>query len=63
MKKQLDVQARMLSATSRALAEHLASLSSHCKIDWSDSWTDEELQSFRDASLRRISVEESEEAR
>lgn len=34
-----------------ALAERLATLSSHGPIGWSDSWTDEDLQSFRAASL------------
>lgn len=45
-----------------ALAERLATLSAHGKIDWSDSWTDEDLQSFRDASLKRPATEESEES-
>jgi hypothetical protein len=46
-----------------ALAERLATLSPHGRIDWSDSWTDEDLQDFRAASLRRLEVEESEESR
>jgi hypothetical protein len=46
-----------------ALAERLATLSPHGKIDWSDSWTDEDLQDFRAASLRRLDAEESEESR
>jgi hypothetical protein len=45
-----------------ALAERLASLSPHGKVDWSDSWTDEDLQDFRTASLRRLDAEESEES-
>ena len=34
-----------------ALAERLAALSPHGRVDWSDSWTDEDLQDFRAASL------------
>jgi hypothetical protein len=45
-----------------ALAERLATLSSHGNIDWSDSWTDEDLQDFRAASLARLEAEESEES-
>jgi hypothetical protein len=45
-----------------ALAERLAALSPHRKIDWSDSWTEEDLQDFRAASLRRLEAEESEES-
>ena len=43
-----------------ALAERLATLSSQGTIDWSDSWTDEDLQSFRAASLGRLDAGESE---
>src|SRR5271165_2487942 len=46
-----------------ALAERLAGLAPHSKIDWSDSWTDEDLQDFRAASLARLDAEESEESR
>jgi hypothetical protein len=45
-----------------ALAERLATLSPHHRIDWSDSWTDEDLQDFRAASLRRLETEEPEES-
>ncbi len=45
-----------------ALAERLAILSSRGAIDWSDSWTDEDLQDFRAASLARLEAEESEES-
>jgi hypothetical protein len=45
-----------------ALAERLATLSPHGRIDWSDSWTDEDLQDFRAASFRRLDTEESEES-
>jgi hypothetical protein len=31
------------------------------KIDWSDSWSDEDLTEFRAASLRRLDEEESED--
>ena len=46
-----------------ALAERLASLSPQRRVDWSDAWTDEDLQDFRAASLRRLEAEESEESR
>lgn len=45
-----------------ALAERLAILSPNHRVDWSDSWTDEDLQDFRAASLRRLETEESEES-
>ena len=45
-----------------ALAERLATLSPQHRVDWSDSWTDEDLQDFRAASLRRLETEESEES-
>jgi hypothetical protein len=45
-----------------ALAERLATISPHHRIDWSDSWTDQDLQEFRAASLRRLEAEESEES-
>ena len=44
-----------------ALAERLATISPHHRIDWSDSWSDEDLRDFRAASLRRLEAEESEE--
>jgi hypothetical protein len=45
-----------------ALAERLATLTPNRKIDWSDSWSDEDLEEFRAASLRRLDAEESEES-
>ncbi|MEO8663681.1 MAG: hypothetical protein ABI693_34815 [Bryobacteraceae bacterium] len=45
-----------------ALAARLAQLAPNKKIDWSDSWSDEDLTEFRAASLRRLSTEESEES-
>ena len=44
-----------------ALAARLAELASNRKIDWSDSWSDEDLNDFRAASLRRLDAEESED--
>ena len=44
-----------------ALAERLAALSPDTKIDWADSWSDEDLEDFTAASVRRLEVEESEE--
>jgi len=46
-----------------ALAERLASLRPNAQIDWSDSWSDEDLKEFTAASVRRLEVEESEEHR
>src|SRR5712671_1425312 len=43
-----------------ALAERLAELAPNRRIDWSDSWSDEDLNEFRAASLRRLDAEESE---
>jgi hypothetical protein len=44
-----------------ALVERLAELAPLRKIDWSDSWSDEDLADFRDASLRRLEAEESKD--
>ena len=43
------------------LAERLANLAPSGRIDWSDSWSDEDLNDFRAASLRRLDAEESED--
>ena len=45
-----------------ALAERLAALSPHHRVDWSDSWSDDDLRDFRTASLRRLETEETEES-
>jgi hypothetical protein len=42
-----------------ALAARLAELAPDHRIDWSDSWSDEDLAEFRAASLRRLDTEES----
>jgi hypothetical protein len=44
-----------------ALAERLAELAPNRRIDWSDSWSDEDMNDFRTASLRRLDAEESED--
>jgi hypothetical protein len=44
-----------------ALAERLAELAPNRRIDWSDSWSDEDLNEFRAASVRRLDAEESED--
>jgi len=41
-----------------ALAERLAELAPHARIDWCDSWSDEDLNEFRAASLERLDAEE-----
>lgn len=45
-----------------ALAERLAAIAPHRKVDWSDSWSPEDLRDFRAASLKRLDKEEPEEA-
>jgi hypothetical protein len=45
-----------------ALAERLATIAPNGRIDWSDSWSDEDLKEFRSASLKRFETEESEES-
>jgi hypothetical protein len=44
-----------------ALAERLAALRPNTKIDWSDSWSDEDLEEFTAASLRRLDAEGPED--
>ena len=44
------------------LVERLAALAPERKIDWSDSWFDEDLREFRAASVRRLEESELEEA-
>jgi hypothetical protein len=44
-----------------ALAERLAALRPDTRIDWSDSWSDEDLKEFTTASARRLETEDSEE--
>jgi hypothetical protein len=44
-----------------ALAERLAELAPSRRIDWSDSWSDEDLSEFRAASLRRLDDDEAED--
>jgi hypothetical protein len=45
-----------------ALTERLAMLAPGSKIDWSDSWSDEDLRDFRAASLRRLDSEDPEDS-
>ena len=45
-----------------ALAERLAAVGPNRKIDWSDSWSDDDLSEFRAASLKRLEIEESEDS-
>ena len=42
------------------LIERLAALAPDRKIDWSDSWSDEDLKEFRAASVRHLDASESE---
>jgi len=41
-----------------ALAERLASLAPNTRLDWSDSWSDSDLQEFTAESVRRLEEEE-----
>jgi len=41
-----------------ALVERLAALSASTRIDWSDSWSDEDLRDFTAHSLKRLEAEE-----
>jgi hypothetical protein len=45
------------------LAERLAALRPNIRIDWSDSWSDEDLRESTAASVRRFEADESEEPR
>ena len=44
------------------LIERLGAAAPERNIDWSDSWSDEDLKEFRAASLRRLEENEAEEA-
>ena len=44
-----------------ALAQRLAELAPNRRIDWSDSWSDEDMAEFRAASLQRLDAEESKD--
>ncbi len=44
-----------------ALLQRLAALPPDAKIDWSDSWADEDLREFSEHSLRRFVAEEESE--
>lgn len=44
-----------------ALINRLAALAPDRPIDWSDSWSDEDLKEFRAASISRLESSESEE--
>jgi hypothetical protein len=44
-----------------ALAQRLAVLAPGTVIDWSDSWSEQDLQEFTAASLKRLEAEEEAE--
>jgi hypothetical protein len=46
-----------LNPREASLVERLAMLAPNHGIDWSDSWTDEDLSDFRTASLRRLEAD------
>jgi hypothetical protein len=41
-----------------ALEERLASLAPDTKVDWSDAWSDPDLQDFTTAAARRAELDE-----
>jgi hypothetical protein len=41
-----------------ALVQRLAALPPGTRIDWSDSWSDEDLREFTTHSLKRLEAEE-----
>ena len=43
-----------------ALAQRLAALSPNTRIDWSDSWSEEDLRDFAAHSLKRFEAEEEQ---
>jgi hypothetical protein len=43
------------------LIERLGALAPQRKIDWSDSWSEEDLKDYRAASIRRLEESEAEE--
>ena len=45
-----------------ALAGRLATLSPDGRIDWADSWSEDDLAGFRAASMKRLEVEETEDS-
>jgi len=46
-----------------ALAQRLAALAPGTAVDWSDSWSDADLQEFTASSLKRLETEEQEDPR
>jgi len=50
-----------VAAELSTLAQRLAALAPGARIDWSDSWSDVDLQEFTASSLRRLDAEGQEE--
>jgi hypothetical protein len=46
-----------------ALTERLATLTMRGKVDWSDSWSDEDLKDFTIVSLNRLEDNEAQQSR
>ena len=44
------------------LIERMAALAPKRQINWSDFWSDEDLEEYRAASVRRLEASESEDA-
>ncbi len=60
----LEAFRRLPPATAAELSElarRLADRAAGTAIDWSDSWSESDLQEFTAASLRRLEAEEEEE--
>jgi hypothetical protein len=45
------------------LVDRLAGLDENSKIDWSDEWSDSDLQEFTVSSLRRVETERPDDSR
>jgi hypothetical protein len=43
-----------------ALIQRMAALAPQSRIDWSDTWSDEDMREFSAASVRRFEAEEEE---
>jgi hypothetical protein len=46
-----------------ALVQRLAALAPETRIDWSDSWSDDDLREFTDASIQQFEARENGDGR
>jgi hypothetical protein len=45
-----------------ALVQRLAALGPDATVDWSDAWSDQDLQEYTAASVQRLEIDEREDA-